>query len=339
MDIHPSRTLPGLLPGLIGPYSQPPSVKMSYASLADEIIVQIVKLVRPADVENFALIDVRTYRISYERLVERRALKRNAKVMSTRFGSPRCPIGWYTPDTFSQRPEFGEKYDLSREGATADLDYLELHGDLHWLQPLDDETAESHKWFRGQCASKETLDALVVSAQRVGVEFPEAFLKLMGSTELMERMYLGGDYFSLGPSLVKCNPEDDREGGGYVIRFLSDQQGVRYWALYVAPGGYHCVLDGHNDVHCWECGEEMQYEDHPKYVHEGIPVACEKLDITLVNPSFESWLAMEYFDRWYSGTLYNGHALTERQTEYLDHIWPKKARSENTSTTDSLTLS
>ena len=308
---------------------------MSYAMLADEIIVQIVKLVRSKDIESFALVDPRTYRIAHDRLMKRRALKRNAKVMSARFGPPfrslgLCAIG--SSHIFSQRPELAERYDIPLDGAAADLDYLELNGDLQWLQPLDDETAKSHVWDQGCAASEKRLLALVESAKGVGVEFPKAFLKMLGSNEFIQRMYMGGDFFDLGPSLVKCNPEDDQEGGGYAIRFLSDQQGCGYWALYVAPGGYHCVLDAPDDVHCWKCLDEgpygrenLHFEDHQKYkTHKGIPVACDKLDISLAHPDFESWLAMKYFDGWCSATLYDGRELTETQTEYLDHFWPKK---------------
>ncbi|KAH9204721.1 hypothetical protein DL95DRAFT_418030 [Leptodontidium sp. 2 PMI_412] len=76
-------------------------------------------------------------------------------------------------------------------------------------------------------------------------------------------MYLGGDYFSLNSAgLVKCKPQDDKDGGGYIVRFMCDQQGCGYWSLYLAPGGYSCVMDCPRDVECWECQRQDQ-RGHP----------------------------------------------------------------------------
>ncbi|KAE8450688.1 hypothetical protein EG329_006033 [Mollisiaceae sp. DMI_Dod_QoI] len=294
---------------------------MSYSQLADEIILQIIDLIPSVDIENFALIDSRTHRISLHKLQVRQALKRNARVVAARFG---CTISPFNSICRRSLDSLERIYSQ----ATAHLDYLELNGDLHWMQPPDPEIAGSNSWNRGQGVSKERLDQLVASGKRVGVEFPKAFLTLMGSTDLMERMFLGGDYFDLGPSLVKCNSDDDKDGGGYVIDFLSDQQCCRYWSLYVAPGGYHCVLNAPYGARCWKCaevgpygGDQVVWDDHTKCeVHEGVPIACEKLGVSLAHPNFEAWLAMNYFDGWCSIALRTGKDLTESQREYLNHF-------------------
>jgi hypothetical protein len=233
-----------------------------------------------------------------------------------------------------QRPDLAEKYNCPEDGSAAELDYLRLNGDLYWLQPLDPETSEGHIWDRGRAASKEKLNELAASAQRVGVEFPPGFLTFMGSDEFIQHMYLGGDYFYLGDSLVKCKPEDDKEGGGFVIRFLSDQQSCCFWNLYTAPGGYHCVVQTVDDVHCWDCAEEEEYEDeeaeenHPKpqlFEDTDIPFACGKLDMSLAHPNFEEFLAMKYFDGWCSATMrHKERKLTKSQTDYLDNFWITK---------------
>jgi len=227
-----------------------------------------------------------------------------------------------------QVPDLAEKYDCPPDGSAAELDYLKLNGDLYWLQPPDVEIAAEHVWYRGKAASKEQLNELAASAQRVGIELPPGFLNFMGSDELIERMFLGGDIFYLSDSLVKCNPEDDEEGGGYVIRFLSDQQSCRFWALYVAPGGYHCVVKTPEDVHCWICDNEEEGgepdENHPKPQRfEDIPIACGPLDLTLAHPNFEEWLVVKYFNGWCSAIMRN-RELTKSQTEYLDNFWPRK---------------
>jgi hypothetical protein len=284
---------------------------MSYNALANEIVIQIVKSIRSKDVENFAIINKRTYNASYDRLEELRTLRRNAKTMTSRFASRHPSLGIYglpSRYVYTSRPDPDEKADRSRNrnSTLAGSEYLELNGDLHWLQPVSALALKSHVWYRGEPASKEHLDKLVLSAKRVGVEIPQAFLTFIGSKELLERMLLGGDWLSLGPSLVKCNREDDKEGGGYVIRFLRDQQDCRFWFLYVAPGGYHGVLQslGDVDVHCWRCSREHPYgyteyafDDHPKpKPYEGAPVACKRLDVALASPNFELWLAWRYFD-------------------------------------------
>jgi hypothetical protein len=227
-----------------------------------------------------------------------------------------------------RRPEL--KYSPPAKGALPDLDYLRLNGDLYWLQPYEEITENEHPWDRGSGVSKERLDALIASGRRVGIEFPSAFLTMMGSTELMQRMFLGGDYFCLGPSLVKCNSEDDKNGDGYVIQFLNDQQSSCSWVLYVAPGGYHCVLNASDRVHCLKCdrgpycGPPIAWEGHPKHqLHEDIPIACERLRVSQDHPSFEAWLAMKYFDGWCAATLDGDRELTKRQTKYLDHFWMK----------------
>src|ERR1700709_1689703 len=145
---------------------------MPYSSLANETINQIVNLIPSSDVENFALIDTRTYHIAATRLEEQRALKRNAKVMTARFGAPYRFIGicmssqWNMLD---RRPEL--KYSRPSDGALADLDYLGLNGDLYWLQPYEEMTENAHPWDRGSGISKERLDALIASGRRVGIGF------------------------------------------------------------------------------------------------------------------------------------------------------------------------
>jgi hypothetical protein len=296
---------------------------MSYASLADEIILYIVNLVRPRDLENFALVNRRTYRVANKRLEERRALKRNARVMTTRFGTSYRSIGLCAISPgylLKQRPDLAEKYNCPPDGSAAELDYLELNGDLYWLQPQDAEISAGHIWDRGKAASKEQLNELAASAQRVGIEFPPGFLDFMGSNELIERMYLGGDYFYLGDSLVKCNPGDDEAGGGYVVRFLSDQQSCGFWNLYMAPGGYHCVVATGDDVHCWICENDEEEDGEPEEIHpkpqlfEDIPIACGPLDLSLDHPNFEEWLVMKYFDGWCSATMREkGRELSKSQ--------------------------
>ncbi|KUJ24472.1 uncharacterized protein LY89DRAFT_679607 [Mollisia scopiformis] len=297
---------------------------MSYSRLPNEIIVQFVTLVASSDIDNFARVDRRTYALSLDRLRPRQALKKNAKFIAARFGDSMKPFNSIS------RGHMRSTNRIYGPDALVHLDYLELNGDLQWLQPMDQATIDYNTWPRLPDAGipKENLDALVESGRRVGIEFPKAFLTLMASTELMERMFLGGDFFYLGLSLIKCKPEDDNDGGGYVVTFLSDQQGCGYWALYVTPSGYHCVLNTRQGIDCWKCMYSDAdgrlagpWDDHPKYqVYEGVPIACDKLDFALAHPNFEAWLAMNYFDAWCRLTLEAGRELAGYQREYLEHF-------------------
>lgn len=136
---------------------------------------------------------------------------------------------------------------------------------------------------------------MTAQAERVGVELPPGFLEFMGSGQLMGRMYLGGDYFSLNSAgLVKCKPQDDKDGGGYIVRFMCDQQGCGYWSLYLAPGGYSCVMDCPRDVECWECQRQDQRGHPAPEAHKSVKVACQKMKWTLGHTSFEEWLCLEF---------------------------------------------
>ncbi len=311
---------------------------MSYSLLADETIVQILNFVHSTDIVNFARVNAQTYRIAFDRYKKQQALDRNAKVMTARFGPRKyysgiC-MGRSVQRLLNANPKAVKEYDeaVDEDGVVPDLDYLELNEDLHWLRPLDSKTMNNHGWDRGQCVSKGDLDKLVASGERVGITFPPSFLAFMGSTELIESMYLGGDFFCLEPSLVKYA---DNHGGGYLVRFLSDQQSCCFWTLYLAPGGYRCVLNTGVDPNCYKCagltpgGSPASYPDHHLTfeANTGIVNACESFyqySISQAHPNFEYWLAMKYFNSYISILIREGRELTGWQKEYLEHFWPKE---------------
>jgi hypothetical protein len=309
---------------------------MPFSSLVDEILVQISNLVGSPDIDNFALVNKAIYRVCYNSLKKRKLVKENAKVMAERFNYKHDPSGssWWENSGEARlwRKEMQQIGSLPNACALKHVEYLELNGDLSWLGPIDEASAkEAPKWWQGEAASQKELDEVQATAKRLGLQLPPGFLRMMGSNDCIGRMYLGGDYFSLG-SFVKCNPADDQNGGGYVIQFLSDQQGCGYWNLYITPDGYHCVVRSTDNVECWRCSDRgpnggpygtgpVDFEGHEKYkTHEGIPIACEDLELRFDHPNFEAWLAMRYFGGWCYGTLSNKGKLDERQLEYLDYF-------------------
>lgn len=183
---------------------------MSYSAVPDEIVLQIVNLVPSSDIDNFAQVDTRTRGVSLDRLQQRQALKKNSRAISSRFGKNLSAFNSICRGHDSKGSE-----QVCTPNSLTHLDFLELNGDLHWLKiPEPEDALSAATWPQGTGVSKERLDELVEQGKRVGVEFPQEFLKFMGSTELMQRFFLGGDYFDLGPSLVKCNADDDNGGGG-----------------------------------------------------------------------------------------------------------------------------
>lgn len=174
-----------------------------------------------------------------------------------------------------------------------------------------------------------------------GIKFPASFLTFMGSQELIGRMWLGGDYFKLS-ALKKCRAEDDGGKGGYMIRFLSDQQGCRYWSLYMDREGRSCVMNSQGDVNCDSCkwrvermvwmgvtapGEELGGRQHAILEVEketGVLANCERMDWTLGHWSWEEWMCMRYFDGWNAACLSRGREVGERQIEFLDAFWGRK---------------
>lgn len=209
-----------------------------------------------------------------------------------------------------------------------------MNGDLHWLRPLPDDIEAENDWPQGEAATSEQIASLLDAAARMDVVIPPAFIDFLSSQEKIERIFLGGDFFYFGPGLVEVLGEDDDDGGGFVIRFLCDQQWCQFWALYVAPGGYHCVLDLGTDVHDEDSNPE-QPELENAAEKEGsnsspgrfkdVPLASERMDHELGHVDFEEWLCMRYFDGWISATLEDDEReLDARQLEYLEHTWPKK---------------
>ena len=303
---------------------------MPFFLLPDEIILQICSLTSSPDIDNFALVNKTTYRVCYDRLKERQIIKKNARVMTKRF---KLTAHKYTPQTlgFAHMRRIivlNEIGSFHSECALEHMEYLELNGDLHWLQPMDEKSAEeARRWYQGEAAPEKKIADLEATAKRLGLQLPGGFLKMMGSNELIGRMNLGSDCFNLG-SLVMCDPTDDGDGGGYMVRFLCDQQGCLFWNLYMSPDGGSCIVRSAEDVECWMCSDDGPYgngpeivEGHEKYIlSNGVPVACNHTELALEHPNFEAWLALMYFGGWCGATLCKGRVLSKRQLEYLDYF-------------------
>jgi hypothetical protein len=144
--------------------------------------------------------------------------------------------GWYAFDLGQYRPCDGT-YCLS---PYEDLPPVPAPDEsLAWLGPLDERTDQQMQIHRDRQVASGKLDQIVASAQRLDLTLPPSFLRLMGSTELQNRIpSCTACYFSLSDDIIPCPGSEQ----GYILRFLNDQQEVLLWYLYLTPTGEQRVL-------------------------------------------------------------------------------------------------
>ncbi|KAJ7755967.1 hypothetical protein B0H16DRAFT_1540236 [Mycena metata] len=207
---------------------------MSFHLLANELVFLILAYIPPSDIEAFTLIDARCHALSLLALTAHLKHKHNTAAMHARFP--------HNPGSTSNGRDIMVANHLLEQGMLPNLEYLHLNGDLHWLRAQTPEIAAEHdRWPRGRAASPETVQKLMADAERFGLTLPTGFATLIGSQELIERLHLGGDTIALS-KLLKCTPEQDGGKGGYVVRFLCDQQGCGFWGVYIDTAGHSCVV-------------------------------------------------------------------------------------------------
>jgi hypothetical protein len=284
--------------------------------------------------------------------------------MVHRFRKPYLPVKEPPSDStcLGTQPDLIDLIDVYEgpgEETIRDLSYLQLNGDLRWLKPLPEATMKEHEWSRGNVPPAEDLAAILDATKRMDVELPTAFIKFLSSQEYTDALFLGGKYVELLPKLIECRGADDKNGGGFIIRFLCDQQGCGYWALYAAPGGYHCVVMLPEDP--WEYFEETlptesddsaehieMKEDHNLLAdradimaaralfleesrnkraqsserYEDVIIATKEFGLSHIHNDFEEWLVTKYFDMWIGQTVEDAESeLLPSQMEYLKNCW------------------
>ncbi|WP_339746207.1 hypothetical protein [uncultured Rubinisphaera sp.] len=103
------------------------------------------------------------------------------------------------------------------------------------------KTKPAHKeWAIGEDCAKELpvqIDAAIHSAEAYGIPLPAEFVILIRTPELHKHIRsVTACYLNIARSLL---PFD----GGYLLRFLHDQQDCAFWYLYLnAEGSDHCVV-------------------------------------------------------------------------------------------------
>jgi len=247
------------------------------------------------------------YPICLPFLAHRLSMQRNAKRMISIFGDVSYTLG----ESQYRNLGFELKHGPFTSPTLPNLDYLDLKGDLSWLTPLDDLTAKAMQHHQqGPAASSTQVDDLVASAERLSLTLPPEFVRFIRNKELQYRIpSSSASYFKLSTvGLIKCPASIDGGVGGYLLRFLCDQQGCGYWVLYLAPGIGHCVLsmaldpqgeDAYNEEEVEEMVDEevITQEELDKVKEEGVPVALiGSRYVFLAGASFEEFLATMYFE-------------------------------------------
>src|SRR5262249_38749132 len=148
-------------------------------------------------------------------------------------------------------------------------------------------------------------------AAGLGLALPPAFARLMGSPELQDRIpSCTACTFGLSDALVPCIGSE----GGYVVRFLSDQQDVLLWFLYLTPEGQERVL-------CSPAPMDELAAERP----EGLPAderAAVIANTIVCAPSFEAFAYRFWLENsiWFKLNEGGGEAkLTDEERRYLDH--------------------
>jgi hypothetical protein len=145
-------------------------------------------------------------------------------------------LGWWSFDLGTYRPCDGTYCFYAYESVPP---LPEPDGSLRWLGPLDEATDRKMEIHRNAPEARGMVAEIEAQARGLGLTLPGAFVRLMGSPELQDRIpSCTACYFSLSQKIVPCPASD----GGYIVRFLNDQQDVLLWYLYLTPAGESGVL-------------------------------------------------------------------------------------------------
>lgn len=157
--------------------------------------------------------------------------------------------GWWAADLGQYRPCDGTYCFYPYESLPP---LPPLDGSLAWLGALRDDVDRQMEPHRNAPEARGQLAHIREEADRLGLILPGAFLRLMESTELQDRIpSCTACYFQLSDHITPCPGSEQ----GYIVRFLNDQQDVLTWYLYLTPAGEHCVLvspyamDSEDDAH------------------------------------------------------------------------------------------
>ncbi len=189
-----------------------------------------------------------------------------------------------------------------------------LNGSFRWLATPDDATNTRMAVYRpsAEARSKDAqrLGELQREANQLGLTFPAAFITLMQSQTLQDAIpSCTACYFQLADHILPC----PGRSGGYLIRFLHDQQDVLAWDLYLTPEGQHCVTVSPFDMETLE-------DDIKRYPNTTLEQALDNNAFVCAS-TFEEFIYRFWLENtiWFNLNESSGPVLTPEQQQYLAH--------------------
>ncbi|KAM6528363.1 hypothetical protein FALCPG4_009348 [Fusarium falciforme] len=312
---------------------------MVLLSLPQELLLKVVKELHLADVETLAqTFNRRIHATCMPFLTKRIAARKHSKRMKECFGTYNTQSHLFKlSEDIAEQLGFDGVDEISIPDGPTSVEYMNLNGDLFWMEPLDPHTArrmEPH--HQGPAAGDPKLiDKLIADAEKLGLELPPGFVTFMRSEELQYRIPSAqAAFFLLGEDgFRKCPDKIDNGLGGYIIRFFVDQQWCWVWSLYIYPGGC-AVLGSPGDTNCdpEEAASQLlkegraTQEEIDRAREMGFPVTyAMENDFVLHSLGFEEFLATTYYEELVFYVMnYEQTGISKGLRDYLDHNYRKK---------------
>ena len=225
--------------------------------------------------------------------------------------------GWWSFDLGQYRPCDGT-YCYYEYDSLPPISEDQFNGSLQWLAQAGEADEPGMHLSPEDEGLPARLSALTASAQQLDLTLPQAFLHLMASPALRDRIpSCTACYFDLSKKIVPCPGSEE----GYIIRFLNDQQDVLSWYLYLTTRGEHCVL-----VSPYQLDKAAEEEaDEPEDDEESGPLTEQQRRSIIANtlvcaPTFEAFIYRFWIENvlWFNQNEAEG-SLTEAQQQYLAH--------------------
>ena len=192
----------------------------------------------------------------------------------------------------------------------------EFDGALAWLGSVDEEVDEAPTDQR-TIEARDQLARIEREAVELGLTLPPAFVRLMSSPNLLDRIpEYASSWFPPLEHVVPCVVKT----AGSLICFLRDQQDVVVWFLYLTPQGAELVIGSHDgtiDAAQWDEWNSWDGGEGPDDDELAEIVANAKI----CAPSFEAFI----YRFWPESTLYSklhgfdNAPLTADERRYLAH--------------------
>jgi hypothetical protein len=259
---------------------------MPLVNLPPEVLLHIFSYLTPLALELLA----RTYHkhitslcLAMPALIYRIQETKNARRMMSVFRCSPTPYIWLiVPDYLTQADwldmeralESSHRPEIHLIHPFVKLEHLGLCGDLRWLQEL--YVAADKAPYRNQHgtadAISERMSSLEKRASELGLSLPYAFVALMRDKKLLFRIPAIVTIGSLCKVRQPVSEQDKNQPNGYMVKIMSDSDGIHDFYLYLDTQGGHCVLRRASGI---------QYEDYD----------MSDTILEAHGPSFEPWLA------------------------------------------------